>query len=83
MTADIRHIRGDEIRPARGPNKNALDCITDVMGRVKSGEVVGVSIAIQYADGACGQVTGGFRKSWTTIGALEAMKHDLLMQDDA
>ncbi len=78
MTANIRHIGGSSVRPPNGVNEVARAAIEDVAERVASGNVVGVSIALQFADGSCGKAVGGFRRSWPTIGALEEMKYDLL-----
>lgn len=81
MTAELRHIRGACIRSKRGVNESAMETIGRVARMVESGEVVGVSIALQYADGSAGRTTGGFRQAWPTIGALEEMKYDILNGD--
>lgn len=81
MTASVTHINGSEVRTRRGTNTNAVRCLRDVTKLVKSGEVVGVMVALQYADGSAGTSKGGFIRTYPIVGALEDMKHKLLMDE--
>lgn len=81
MTATVVSIQGDEVRSERGTNKDALASLASVMKMAKSGEVVGVAIAIQFADGSSGTNIGGFLRHYPVVGALEDMKRKLLADE--
>lgn len=62
----------------RRPDADTVDVLEDLLERAKSGEVVGIAAVAVNADGTAGHWLAGFVTTFSAIGALSVLKHQLL-----
>lgn len=60
----------DTIVDERNQNQHCIEILEDLLEKAKSGEVVGVSVAIQYFDHSTGEAMGGFLRDRSIMGSL-------------
>lgn len=66
----VHHIDGDEIVPQSGGNQECIECLERVLEKARNGEIVGVAMAAQYADGSTSGPAGGFLYNSRIVGEL-------------
>lgn len=66
----VHHIQGDEISGIDGVNEFCVEALEGLIAKANTGDVVGVSVAIQHADGATSGWTAGFVYNSRIIGEL-------------
>lgn len=70
MAAEIRSLSGGVIVDKRGRNRDCMDSAVALINKAKCGEIVGFVAAVQYADGAAGEISGGYIRHAPVIGTL-------------
>lgn len=60
------------------PNANAIAVLTELLEKARSGEVIGVSVAVLHHDGLASWRNGGMVGGYALLGALEMVKADLI-----
>lgn len=66
----VHHIGGDEILPASGVNQDCIECLERILEKARQGEIVGVAMAVQYADGSTSGPCSGFLFNSRVVGEL-------------
>lgn len=66
----VHHIDGDEIVTQEGVNHECVACLERALEKARDGEIVGVAMALQYADGSTSGPMGGFIYNSRIIGEL-------------
>lgn len=67
---NVQHIGGGEIKNEKNVNDLAVECLESVMENVKDGDVVGVIVIKQHADGATTSSSGGFVLNSRVVGEM-------------
>lgn len=70
MMGNVKHIHGDEIVNQNGVNELAKEALASTAELVDSGEVAGVIIIRQHADGSTTNLSGGFLYNTRIVGEL-------------
>lgn len=66
----VHHISGDEMLENTGTNAECIACLERTLEKARNGEVVGVVISAQCADGSTIGPSGGFIYNARIIGDL-------------
>jgi hypothetical protein len=66
----LHHIEGVEIIDQSGVNPDCVECLEELLSKAKGGEIVGVTVAAQYADGSTTGHTHGFIRSTRVVGEM-------------
>lgn len=61
---------GNEVSSERGINETCVECLERLLSKAKDGEIVGVSVAIQYLDGSTSSTVGGYIYNRRIIGEM-------------
>lgn len=67
---EVRYFEGGEPILEDGKNPECVEYLEQMLEKARSGEIVGVAIAMQYADGASSSGRAGFLFNQRVIGAL-------------
>jgi hypothetical protein len=81
MMGEIVGLRGKMVTDGRTPEKPVVDALEGLLARARTGEIVGITIAYEYFDGATGCDTQGV-VSYKMIGRIERSKLYILSQLD-
>jgi len=71
---EVQYFRGDDatLLNERGQNDECVKLLEELLEKAKAGEIVGLSGAVQFADGSTVNRSGGFLYSQRIVGALMA-----------
>ena len=66
----VHHIDGNEIVTAAGTNQDCIECLERILEKARNGEIVGVAMACQYADGSTSGPRAGFLYNARIVGEM-------------
>ena len=67
---EVSYIEGGVILTERNQNDKCVELLESLLQKAKDGEVIGINVAIQYADGSNGSTGAGFIYNNRQMGAL-------------
>ena len=77
--AEVVHIFGEAVAQALDPNDHVILCLERALGRARSGQTIAMVLVELDRDESVGDlVVGTFTSPYRVIGALEAVKANLL-----
>lgn len=68
---EVRYFNnGDDLLNERGVNDECVKTIEDILAKARAGEIIGVVVENQFADGSTGSARGGFLYNSRIVGGL-------------
>lgn len=67
---EVRYFQDESILSDKGVNDDCVEYLEHLISKARDGEIVGVAVAIQFADGSTGSTTSGFIFNQRIVGAL-------------
>lgn len=67
---EVRYFDGGTMLNERGYNENCVKFLEELLQKAKDGEIVGICVGMQYADGSNGATGAGFVYNQRMIGSL-------------
>jgi hypothetical protein len=67
---EVRYFHDETILTDKGVNDDCVGYLEGLLDKARNGEVVGVAVAIQFADGSTASTASGFIFNQRVVGAL-------------